>query len=321
VGVLNVARYEVRKSHAIPQTAFGRSFPQFSNCRPAWADCASIQIFVVGQAKRQAPTRASLSTVTALSRGGPSSKGSLRSIQLKRGSRVVRTWISMTCSSRATSRVTRKLLPGTSFTYPRWATCRGDRQRQHPAIYELKQDTPLTDLLRWRAASPPRPRPEGHPWSASPIAGCASGGIALDRPGMARVVQDGLVTVYSLVPRFDNAVALAWQRCSAGRFPWRQGMRVRDLIRTRKRSFARLLAGAPTRWWASIVESSGCSINAGTLAADAGGGDRIRRFEIGHRGPAVRREGENSNPTVAEAVRRRQVSRVPSADPDGRRIR
>jgi len=48
------------------------------------------------------------------------------------------------------------------------------------------------------------------------------------------------VTVYSLVPRFDNAVALRGNVAQPGRFPWRQGMRVAwTSFRTRKRSFSR----------------------------------------------------------------------------------
>src|SRR5262249_38737561 len=62
----------------------------------------------------------------------------------------------------------------------------------------------------------------------------------LDMGGLSRQVRDGdLVTVYSIVPRFDNAVTLRGNVAQPGRFPWREGMRIRDLIPDREALLSR----------------------------------------------------------------------------------
>jgi len=76
----------------------------------------------------------------------------------------------------------------------------------------------------------------------------------LDMGGLSRSIRDGdLVTVYSLVPRFDNAVALRGDVAQPGRFPWREGMRVRDLIPDREALLSREYWSSATRRWAWIA--------------------------------------------------------------------
>src|SRR5260221_2745186 len=90
VGVINVAGIKASDLPAYLKTVFRRTFRNFQ-LTATLGKLRSIQIFVVGQAKRPGTyTVSSLSTlVTALfAAGGPSSKGSMRGIQLKRGNRV-----------------------------------------------------------------------------------------------------------------------------------------------------------------------------------------------------------------------------------------
>jgi protein involved in polysaccharide export with SLBB domain len=55
--------------------------------------------------------------------------------------------------------------------------------------------------------------------------------FALDKSGLARPIRDGdLVRIYALIPKFDNAVTLRGSVARPGRFPWRDGMRVRDIV-------------------------------------------------------------------------------------------
>ena len=62
----------------------------------------------------------------------------------------------------------------------------------------------------------------------------------LDMGGLSRPIRDGdLVTVYSIVPRFDNVVTLRGNVAQPGRFPWHEGMRVRDLIPDREALLSR----------------------------------------------------------------------------------
>jgi len=60
VGVLNVAGMKYEKSHAIPQDGLWPQLPQFE-LSASLGRLRSIQIFVVGQAKRQAPTQSARS--------------------------------------------------------------------------------------------------------------------------------------------------------------------------------------------------------------------------------------------------------------------
>src|SRR6185503_18827785 len=73
------------------KTAVGRSFRGFE-LTVAMGQLRSIQVFVVGQARKPGNyTVSSLSTLVnaVFAAGGPSSRGSMRSIQLKRGSKTV----------------------------------------------------------------------------------------------------------------------------------------------------------------------------------------------------------------------------------------
>ncbi|MEX1074811.1 MAG: SLBB domain-containing protein, partial [Burkholderiales bacterium] len=55
--------------------------------------------------------------------------------------------------------------------------------------------------------------------------------FALDAGGMARTVRDGdLLSVYSISPKFDNAVSLRGNVAAPLRYPFREGMRILDLI-------------------------------------------------------------------------------------------
>jgi polysaccharide biosynthesis/export protein len=105
-----------------------------------------------------------------------------------------------------------------------------------PAIYELKGGTTLADLFSL----------------AGGLNNTAFGGkvfveeiqnrssrrveeVSLDAAGLARPMKDGdLVNVTPLSPKFENAVTLRGNVASPGRYPWREGMRISDLIPSRE---------------------------------------------------------------------------------------
>ena len=91
VGTVSVAgiRYQDLQSHL--KTAIGRVFRNF-DLSVSLGQLRAIQVFVVGQARRPGSyTISSMSTLVnaIFAAGGPSAKGSMRSIQLKRGNKVV----------------------------------------------------------------------------------------------------------------------------------------------------------------------------------------------------------------------------------------
>ena len=235
VGVINVAGIKASDLPAYLKTVFGRTFRNFQ-LTATLGRLRSIQIFVVGQAKRPGTyTVSSLSTLVSavFAAGGPSSKGSMRNIQLKRGNQVLAEFDLYDLLLAGDKSRDAKLLPGDVIYIPPIGPLVAVTGSVNvPAVYELRQSTVLFDLIRW----------------AGGLATTAAGQKAtverieehkarkveefpLDMGGLSRSVRDGdLVTVYSLVPRFDNAVALRGNVAQPGRFPWREGMRVRDLI-------------------------------------------------------------------------------------------
>ena len=58
--------------------------------------------------------------------------------------------------------------------------------------------------------------------------------FALDASGQGRLLRDGdLLRVFPLSPKFDNAVTLRGNVAQPGLYPWKEGMRVSDLIPSR----------------------------------------------------------------------------------------
>ena len=303
VGVLNVSGIKYQDLTPFLKTAFGRSFRNFE-LTATLGRLRSIQIFVVGQAKRPGTyTVSSLSTlVTALfAVGGPSAKGSMRSIQLKRGNRVVADLDLYDLLVSGDKSRDSQLLPGdVIYIPPVGALAAVTGSVNVPAIYELKPGAPLSDLIRWAGGL--ATTAEGQKVTVERIADRRVRKVeefALDRPGMAHPVRDGdLVTVYALVPRFDNAITLRGNVAQPGRFPWREGMRVRDLIPDKEALISR-------DYWQARNQVVGLDSNVSRLLVQQP--DTLPGPKLGISDLQMRRENERSNPTVAEEMRRRQV--------------
>src|SRR5215813_3109108 len=152
VGVISVAGVKASDLPTYLKTVFGRTFRNFQ-LTATLGRLRSIQVFVVGQAKRPGTyTVSSLSTlVTAVfAAGGPSSKGSMRSIQLKRGNRVVTDFDLYDLIASGDKSKDAPLLPGDVIYIPpvgQLVAVTGSVKV--PAVYELKQNTVLFDLFRW----------------------------------------------------------------------------------------------------------------------------------------------------------------------------
>jgi protein involved in polysaccharide export with SLBB domain len=235
VGAISVAgiRYEDLSEYL--KREFGRVFRNFQ-LTASLGKLRSIQIFVVGQARSPGTyTVSSLSTlVTALfATGGPSSVGSMRSIQLKRGNQVVADLDLYDFFVSGDKSKDARLLPGdVIYIPPVGSLVAVNGSVNAPAIYELKQHASIFDVLRWAGGL--ATTAQGQKVTLERIEDRKLRKVEefpLDYGGLARGVRDGdLLTVYSLVPRFDDAVTLRGNVAQPGRFPWREGMRVRDLI-------------------------------------------------------------------------------------------
>jgi protein involved in polysaccharide export with SLBB domain len=302
VGEINVAGIKASDLPQYLKTVFRRTFRNFE-LTATLGRLRSIQIFVVGQAKRPGTyTVSSLSTlVTALfAAGGPSSKGSMRNIQLKRGNQVVVEFDLYDLLLSGDKSRDAQLLPGdVIYIAPAGPLVAVTGSVNVPAVYELKQNAVLFDLFRW----------------AGGLATTASGQkatveriedrkvrkveeFALDMNGLSRAIRDGdLVTVYTLAPRFDNAVALRGNVAQPGRFPWREGLRVRDLIPDREALLSR-------DYWVKRNQAVGLEDGvANILRQQSATGTRLTVEDLNQ---ARKREGE-PDATVGDTIRRVQT--------------
>ena len=193
-------------------------------------------MFVVGQAARPGNyTVSSLSTlVNALfATGGPSAKGSMRRIQLKRSGKVVTEFDIYDLLLKGDKSKDVQLLSGDVIYIPNigaMAAIAGSVTT--PAIFELKGKENLSELLK--LAGGLTNVAAGQKVAVERIHARETRKVdefELSQEGLAKLIQDGdLVTVYSISSRFDNVITLRGNIAIPGRHPWKEGMRVSDVI-------------------------------------------------------------------------------------------
>ena len=196
----------------------------------------SLQVFVVGQAARPGNyTVSSLSTLVnaIFASGGPSAKGSMRHIQLKRSGKVVTEFDMYDLLLKGDKSKDVQLLPGDVIYIPTigpMAAISGSVNT--PAIFELKNEETLAGLLNLAggltnvAAGQKVTVERIHERQIRKVAE-----FNLDKDGLVKPLQDGdLVTVFAISRRFENAVTLRGNVASPRRYPWTEGMRVGDVI-------------------------------------------------------------------------------------------
>ena len=234
-GNINVAGLQFQQLSGFLRSQLERVFRNF-DLTVNMGQLRSVQIFVMGQARRPGTyTVSSLSTlINALfASGGPSSQGSMRHIQLKRGADVVTEFDLYDLLLNGDKSKDVRLLPG-DVVYvppsgPRVAVAGSVRT---PAIYELNTENKVAGLIQMagglsEVADVQRATLERIHQSASREVL----EFKLDAQGVATVVGDGdVLYVATILPRFANAVTLRGNVANPGRFPWRAGMRLRDVI-------------------------------------------------------------------------------------------
>jgi protein involved in polysaccharide export with SLBB domain len=259
VGNLNVAGLQYQNLDKFIRNAIARLFKNFE-LNVSLGQLRSIQIFVVGQARRPGSyVVGSLSTlVNALfASGGPTYKGSMRSIELKRNNKTITQFDLYDLLLRGDMSKDVKLLPGDVIFIPSVGPLAAASGSVNvPAIYELRDRQTLGDLVEM----------------AGGLATTAAGGkvtierirnresrsveeYSLDAAGLKRPLRDGdLVNVFTLSPRIANAVTLRGNVAEIMRFAWKDGMKVSDVIPEKDALIVpdywikRNLAGRPESW-------------------------------------------------------------------------
>lgn len=235
VGSINVAGIKYSDLTAYVRTAVSRNFRNF-DLLVTLGQLRSVQIFVVGYARRPGSyTVSSLSTLmnAVFAAGGPSAAGSMRGVQLKRDNKIVTELDLYDLLLTGDKSKDTGLLPGDVIFFPPigpLAAVSGSVNQ--PAIFELKGQTTLGTLV-------------GYAGGLSTTARTTQASIEriderrarivqhvdLDFNAAQKPVQDGdLVSVLAILPKFENAVTLRGNVATPLRYPYRPGMRIRDLI-------------------------------------------------------------------------------------------
>ncbi len=196
----------------------------------------SIDIYVTGDAR--APGRYTISSLSTLvnaifATGGPSSAGSMRHIELERDGKMIADLDMYDLLLKGNKSDDAPLLPGdVIYIPPVGPQIAMSGSVDVPAIYELKSDTAsLADAISLagglnEVADATRltvERIDNHEVRSVTE-------YSLSDAADERVKGGDIVHVLSLVPRFDNAVTLRGNVANPGRYPWRPGMTIRDLI-------------------------------------------------------------------------------------------
>src|ERR1019366_578062 len=210
VGNLNVAGLKYAQVEEFLKSHIGRIYQNF-DLNVSMGELRSIDVFVVGQARR--PGRYTVSSLSTLANavfasGGPSPTGSMRHIQLKRGSAVVTDFDLYDLLLNGDKSKDVILLPeDVIYVAPIGPQIAMGGQVNVPAIYELKGAADLGEALRL----------------AGGLSTTASGGKVF-----VEHIEDR--RVHSVEQVSLDAAGLA----HPGRYPWHEGMRINDLIPNRE---------------------------------------------------------------------------------------
>jgi protein involved in polysaccharide export with SLBB domain len=238
VGVLNVAGLRYDQLEGYLHSSVSALFKDFE-LNVALGQLRSIQIFILGNARQPgAYTVSSLSTlVNALfASGGPSATGTMRRIELRRDGRLLTDFDIYDLARKGDKSRDVQLLPGDVIYIPTigpQVAIIGNVN--DPGIYELKNETSvgaglesaggLTSLAAAQRVQVERIENR----SIRRIEE-----FALDELGLDRPLKDGdLLRTFQLSPKFENAITLRGNVATPGRYVWREGMRISDLIPSR----------------------------------------------------------------------------------------
>src|ERR1700676_4372307 len=196
----------------------------------------SIQVVVVGNVRYPGTyTISSLSTLVnaIFVSGGPAPQGSLRHIQVRRDATTISDVDFYDLLIKGDKSKDVRLQPGDVLYIPHVGPLVAiSGSVNTPAIYEMKDNSTLDDLIEVAG-------------DLSTVADTSKVTIdrfteqqarktlefPYDQQSRALPLKDGdIVRVFSIVPRFEDTVTLRGNVSNPGRYAWKPGMRIRDLI-------------------------------------------------------------------------------------------
>ena len=241
VGAVSMAGVKVSQSEAVIKQALAKNYKGFE-VNVTLGQLRAITVYVVGQARRPGSyTLSSMSTLSSglFASGGPNANGSVRRVQLKRAGQLLTEFDLYGFLSQGQAAGDVRLIDGDVIFIPPaagYVALQGAVNSQ--AVYELKSASEKLDQLLAVAGGLPittDPRKVSleriTPHLPQPRSIQNISLQTANEQGMQTALQTGdLLTFYPITPDMGNAVTLRGNVAQAARMPWKQGMRVSDLI-------------------------------------------------------------------------------------------
>ena len=233
VGTIHVAGLRYAQLPAFLNAQFGRVYRNFQ-LNVNLGQLRSIQVFVVGEARRPGSyTVSSLSTLlnALFASGGPLPQGSLRDIQLQRGGQTVVHFDLYDLLLHGDKSKDVALAPGdVLFIPPVGAQVALSGSVDNPAIYEILPGTTVTQAIA--LAGGETAVALGTQVRLERIADHAARALAdVDLSRYNPVLSNGdIIEVGEILGKYRNAVTLRGNVAAPGRYVWKHGMRITDLV-------------------------------------------------------------------------------------------
>lgn len=235
VGVISVNGTRYQDLPTVIRKAVSRYYKNFE-LNVSLGRLRSIHVFVVGQARRPGLyTVGSLSTVmnALFASGGPLPTGSLRTIQLRRADKLVGEFDLYDLLLKGDKTRDQRLQSGdVIFIPPVGPVAAIAGKVKTPAIFELKRDSTLADLVDYAGGLTTMAATQSilveH---LDPALGRIEQEMPWTPESKATKLRDGdIVLLRALSQKFDNAVTLRGRVAFPLRTAWKKGLRVADLI-------------------------------------------------------------------------------------------
>ncbi len=287
VGKLSVVGLKFAELPAFLRTGIGRVFRNFE-LSVNIGQLRSIQVFVMGNARRPGTyTISSLSTlVNALFvSGGPTSRGTMRDIEVKRSGKLVTRLDLYDLLLRGDKANDITLQPGDIIFIPQ----AGPRVAVsgsvgNPAIYEISPGSMLKEVLEYAGGM--NVLAAGQHITLQRIAdraGLASMNIDVTDDGLCTPLRDGdIVGLQQVVPKFDTTVSLKGNVADPVRLPWHQNMKISELIPSKDSLVTR-------HYWTEHNRLSTQSLKYRDVAMNTTHSESLAATVAGDKGAAIRK--------------------------------
>ena len=239
VGSFNVAGIKAADLEKYLRAQIGRLYTNF-NLSVSLGQLRGLKVFVVGPARQPGVfTLSSQSTMLSavVMAGGPAPNGSMRKVLLRRDGKVVSELDVYEFLVQGDKSKDVQLAAGDVIVFqPAGARVALNGALDTPAIYELKTpQEPVREVLRYAGGTPLLANPNRAQLeridTEQPKAARFVEEFRLDGNGLQKPLRDGdILTLLAISPQFANAVTLRGHVAQPLRYPFKQGMRIRDLI-------------------------------------------------------------------------------------------